>query len=403
MKRFLTGLFCLSVLAAQAQHRCATVEKTDEVARQNAEYAEGKTEFEDMCAQYESGALDNAHRDTKQLDLPVVVHVLYQSEANNVSYEQIKSQIDALNRDFDAAHGELDQIPEVWRGLAVSAGIRFHLADKDPDGNFTNGITRTQTNQSDIGDTDNYYKSSHGGVDPWPQPHYINIWVCEISSTILGYTILPSSTMAANDGIVIDPRAFGTTGTAQAPYNMGRTLVHEMGHYLGLRHVWGSDDESCTSTDYMSDTPWQMEANFGCSNFPHLSCINEGNGDMFMNYMDYANDSCALLFTERQVSFMRLVLLTSRVTLLHSQAYTGVNELSDASPPKIYPNPSEGVFHVEFPAGERPVEGKLINAKGQVVKTIYPQTDIIRLDLQGFEKGVYYFVSPYQTSSLVLI
>lgn len=396
-------LICLGVVAVQAQHRCATVEKTEELARQNPAYAEGKAAFEQMCAQYESGALDQPHRDSKQIDLAVVVHVLYQNEANNISYEQIKSQIDALNRDFDAAHEDLDKIPELWRGLVVSSGIRFHLADKDPDGNFTNGITRTQTNRSDIGDSEDYFKSSQGGIDPWPQPHYINIWVCEISSTILGFTILPSSTMAANDGIVIDPRAFGTIGTAQAPYDGGRTLVHEMGHYLGLRHVWGDDDGSCTATDYMNDTPWQMEANYGCSNFPHLSCINEGNGDMFMNYMDYANDSCALLFTERQVSFMRLVLLTSRVTLLHSQAYTGVDERNRKSATKVYPNPSSGIFHLEFPSGNRPEEGHVIDSKGQVLRTLYPESDIIRLDISDCQEGVYYFVSPNQTSRLVLI
>lgn len=403
MKKILLILVSLVCVSAQAQHRCATVHKTEQAALSSFEYAQALADFDMLSAQYEAGLIDASARDLKQIDIPVVVHVLYKEEEHNISYEQIKSQIEVLNRDFNAENEDRSKIPAVWRDLSVASGIRFHLADKDPDGNFTNGVTRTQTNKTDIGDSDDYYDSSLGGADPWPQPHYVNIWVCEINNTTLGFSILPSSSMAENDGIVMHPRAFGTMGTVNPPYDKGRTMVHEMGHYLGLRHVWGSDEESCTSTDYMSDTPWQMAANFSCQAFPKISCASEGQGDMFMNYMDYSNDTCAFLFTERQVNFMRLVLLTSRITLIHSSGYTGVEETASDSRIRVYPNPSHGEVHIEFQPGERPEEARVLNAAGEEVRIIHPKTNIVRIDLGDCAKGIYYFVSPNQTVRLVLI
>ena len=125
--------------------------------------------------------------------------------------------------------------------------------------------------------------------------NYLNIWVCDLGSGLLGYATPPSTFIGDGDGLVIGYRYFGTIGTVQAPYNKGRTATHEIGHWFNLFHIWG--DNNC-GDDLVNDTPTQEEANFGCKIHPHTSCNNTG--DMFMNFMDYTNDNCMNLFTEGQ-------------------------------------------------------------------------------------------------------
>ena len=283
----------------------------------------------------------------------------------------------------------------MWRNLGAESGFEFKLAEKDSDGNFTNGVTRRQTEIEDIANVDNvgseirYYKAANGGTDPWFQAHYLNVWVCEIGDRVLGYTYLPSANnLEPNDGIVIEARAFGTTGTATAPYNGGRTLVHEMGHYFGLRHLWGGEEGSCTNTDYMSDTPWQREANFNCSNYPSISCPAERKGDMFMNFMDYADDTCSLFFTKNQIEYMQLVLRTAKVTLIHSEGATGIEE-SEIHELSVSPNPSNGVFRVYSVASNNETY-EVWNALGQIVFEGVFHQGLATLYLADQPKGVYY-------------
>lgn len=403
MRLLLVLIASLALSNLHAQSRCATAERTLRAAAADPEYQQSLAAFEALSARFEAGLMDEALRDgPKQVDIPVVVHVLYREEEDNISYEQILGQIEALNQNFAWETNDKHKIPEVWRGLGRATGFRFHLADRDPDGNFTHGVTRTYTSIPGIGELDFYYQSDKGGVDPWPQAHYLNIWVCEINNSTLGFSILPSSSMAANDGIVMAPRAFGTMGSAEPPYDGGRTLVHEVGHYFGLRHTWGADENSCTSTDYMSDTPWQRSPNHHCASFPHISCPSESNGDMFMNYMDYANDSCMLLFTERQVSFMQLVLRTNRVTLLHSQGYTGVKETEAPAGMKVYPNPSSGMVYIEFETGQLPEQVGIVNIVGEQVRVLYPRSMILQADLRDLPRGVYFLTTPQVSGKIVL-
>merc|ERR1711974_33936 len=151
------------------------------------------------------------------------------------------------------------------------------------------------TNADDVKD------SSKGGSDGWNRDSYLNIWVCNLSSGILGYAYPPG--ISANlDGVVIGYKYFGDQGTVSFPFNKGRTTTHEVGHWLGLSHVWGSGG-GCTS-DNINDTPLQDGPNYGCPNFPELSSCsgqdNGPNGDMFMNYMDYVDDRCMMMFSAGQ-------------------------------------------------------------------------------------------------------
>jgi len=242
-------------------------------------------------------------REAQTVTVPVVVHVVYREEGENLSTAQVKSQIAALNRDFRAKNADKSKVPEVWKGMVADARLQFKLARKDPSGKATSGITRTRTTEASFSDDDSVKSSSTGGADPWPADTYLNIWVCTLSDGLLGYAQFPGGPRPT-DGVVILNSAFGSAGTATAPFDLGRTATHEVGHWLNLRHIWG-DTEDCTGSDLVSDTPNAAGPNFGKPEFPRVTCGNGPNGDMFMNYMDYVDDDSMLMFTPQQVVRMR--------------------------------------------------------------------------------------------------
>jgi len=237
--------------------------------------------------------------------IPVVVHVVYKTASENLADAQIKSQIAVLKKDFRAKNPDRKKAPEVWKGLVADAGVRFALAKKDPAGKPTTGITRTKTTRASFSDDDSVKSTAAGGKSPWPTGKYLNIWVCNLQPW-LGYAQFPGGP-PETDGVVILHKAFGTKGTATAPFNLGRTASHEVGHWLNLRHIWG-DTEDCSGSDFVADTPNAAGPNYGQPTFPHISCNNGPNGDMFMNYMDYVDDDSMFMFTPQQVSRMRAAL-----------------------------------------------------------------------------------------------
>ncbi|MCC7196510.1 MAG: zinc metalloprotease [Gemmatimonadaceae bacterium] len=231
--------------------------------------------------------------------IPVVVHVVYRTASENISTAQIKRQIAVLNKDFRATNPDKSKVPLVWKGLVTDSRIKFVLASKDPKGKATTGITRTKTTRTSFGTGDTVKSKSTGGVDGWPSTKYLNVWVCTLAGGLLGYAQFPGGP-AKTDGVVILNTAFGTGGTTRAPFNLGRTATHEIGHWLNLRHIWG-DREDCGGTDYVADTPNASGPNYGKPTFPHISCNNGPNGDMFMNYMDYVDDAAMYMLTAQQV------------------------------------------------------------------------------------------------------
>lgn len=250
--------------------------------------------------------------------IPVVVHVVYKNAAGNISDAQIQSQIDVLNADYGASNTDLPNVPAPWKSLAGNARIRFKLAKVDPDGKATDGIVRVKTKVDGFGQDDKVKMTAEGGSDAWNRERYLNIWVCDLGSGLLGYAQFPGGP-AETDGVVILNTAFGTTGTATAPFDRGRTTTHEAAHFLNLRHIWG-DTEDCTGTDQVADTPRQQLPNYGQPAFPHVSCNNGPNGDMFMNYMDYVDDSSMFMFTSGQVARMRATLSGPRRNLVKNSA-----------------------------------------------------------------------------------
>jgi hypothetical protein len=222
--------------------------------------------------------------------------------------------------------------------------------------------------------------SSQGGDDAWDATKYLNLWVCNLFNLTLGYGVLPGSPLQ-KDGVVIKYNVFGTVGTLLAPYNKGRTATHEIGHWLGLKHLWG--DSSC-GDDGIADTPPQQAANYGCSSFPHLSqCSINSYGDMFMNFMDFSNDACMNVFTQGQKAEMRSLFALGgpRNSFLNSTACDSSNAAAGPLPKPvdsvlkitIYPNPFNNVVHVTANQ-DKEIVGKVLKLYSITGKLYLKQT-----------------------------
>jgi hypothetical protein len=234
------------------------------------------------------------------ITIPVVVHVLYNSTRDNVSDAQIMSQIDALNRDFRKMNAESANIPAAFQAVAADANIEFCLARRQPNGLPTTGIERLASINTAWQANDDMKRAQNGGLSAWDATKYLNIWVCALSGGALGYGTFPGSPLIT-DGVVIDYRYFGTYNT-RAPFNLGRTATHEVGHWLNLYHIWG--DANC-GDDHCDDTPTHHGANYGCPTYPYTQTNCHGsNVEMTMNFMDYTNDACMYMFSNGQKARM---------------------------------------------------------------------------------------------------
>ncbi len=249
-------------------------------------------------------------RGGKQIIIPTVVHIVSAS----VTDAQVLSQIDALNRDFNKLNADVSKTPSGFANLAADCEIKFQLAARTPENEPTNGIVRHTSNRTEWGGRDDVKKPAKGGFSPWNASKYLNIYVCPIGNGVLGYASFPG-TPAEVDGVVIDPTAFGSTGVARRPFNMGRTCVHEVAHWLNLYHIWG--DSAC-GDDHCSDTPTQKEAHYGDVTSTFSSCSGVSTRDMSMNFMDYVNDASMYMFTTGQKTRMQATLNGIRASVLTS-------------------------------------------------------------------------------------
>lgn len=256
--------------------------------------------------------------------IPVVVHVIWHDPSENISDAQIISQLDVLNEDFRKQNADTGMVRPVFASLAGDVQIEFCLAQRDPQGNATNGITRTYSTVPDWGCDDSMKYSANGGADGWPGADYLNIWVCKLNCAN-GYAYYPG-TPDPIDGVVVHYYVFGRTGNV-APGHYGRTGTHEVGHYFGLWHTFdysgncdGSDTSNClTAGDYVCDTPADNNPDFGCPAFVN-DCADTpvDNPDQTENYMDYGDDDCRVMFSLGQVERMRGYVFTDRISLLTS-------------------------------------------------------------------------------------
>jgi len=287
-------------LMGSAQRNCPTIIPTPEEFSRDPKL---RSFYDSLDTDYRTWLANFTQRQSVTRVFPIVVHVLYNVNSNhatNISDAQIFSQINIINNDFQRLNADWTNTPDVWEGLVANNEIKFCLASKDPAGNITSGIIRKFTDSTNFIARTSPKHNNTGGSDAWPVDRYINVWVIPQSGTLLGYATFPWISSGAEDGIVIKQSAFGNIGTATPPYNLGRTLTHELGHFFGLIHIWG-DDTGCMGTDQVDDTPDQFLQNGGCPTFPLIdNCSILNPGVMFMNYMDYTDDNCMYMFTTGQ-------------------------------------------------------------------------------------------------------
>jgi subtilisin-like proprotein convertase family protein len=253
--------------------------------------------------------------------IPVAFHVIYNTDAQNISDEQIYAQIKQLNDDYRRINNDRSSTPSVFQGLSSDLEIQFCLATRDPSGNATTGITRTSTTVT------SFTITTFDAEKPntiWDRDKYLNIWSVNLGSSLLGYAQFPGD-VAETDGVTILYSSIGSIdkpGTS-ANYPNGRTATHEVGHWLNLYHIWGDDSGACTGSDQVEDTPNQANSTSGCGVFPKTdACTTASPGAMFMNYMDYSYDNCLNMFTKGQKARMIACLNGARSSILTSNGCT---------------------------------------------------------------------------------
>ncbi|TVQ49434.1 MAG: T9SS C-terminal target domain-containing protein [Saprospirales bacterium] len=261
-----------------------------------------------------------------EIIIPVVIHIVYRTDEQNISDLQVLDQLDILNRAFSKENKNLYTVPPQFRTLISNVGIQFCLARLDPDGKPTNGIIRKPTSVENIGTkrADGIKVAVHfdeyGGSNSWDTERYLNIWVAEMESNIAGSATFPNmAPYPEADGIIMNYRYFGSIGTAiqSTPYDKGKTLIHEVGHYFNLFHPWGPGFGGCETDDFVDDTPLQEGPYFDCNPLDNFSC---GSEDIVVNFMDYTEDACLAMFTNGQKERMLASIQLFRSNLINNQS-----------------------------------------------------------------------------------
>lgn len=297
---------------AQPVRNCGT----SDYHTQQVKVQPGLVQQENKIEQFTQLRAKFSQRNLNVVRIPVVVHIIYNNQEQNISERQILSQIDVLNEDFQRENRDATLTDPLFKNLAADVGVEFVLANVDPFGDPTTGVTRTYTSKSSfIAFSDEMKFDSQGGKNAWPASDYLNIWVCNLAMGVLGFAQFPGGN-SRTDGVVIAYQFFGREGKVLPPFNKGRTTTHEVGHWLNLKHIWG--DDPC-GDDNVPDTP--------PAEYPHHGCIESDTSckgpNMVQNYMDYTDDGCMNFFTKGQRTRMRSLFDPggARASLLNSRGY----------------------------------------------------------------------------------
>jgi len=363
MKRILAALAILSSSVLQAQshndhdhnHLKCTFDQHYQSSLQNPETAAELIEAENAIFQAaeiirKQSGKNQASSAAPIFTIPVVVHIIYANQSDNISMRQIEDGLRILNEDFQRLNADTTLTRALFQGVAADFQIEFKLAKKDPQGNCTDGVTRTQSNQSLSG-------TESSKIVKWNQERYLNIWVTrnvansqpgDPGGYTLGYSFFPRTNKVSGDGVILRHDEFGTIGTAAG--GEGRTLTHEVGHYLALHHPFAGSCNgvggqnvvgllgNANANDYCDDTPPVAQSNFGC-NYGINSCSNDSPNlvDQIENYMDYS--SCQNMFSLDQKARVHAVLNSNnlRATLVSvsNHNFTGITNPPACTPDAI--------------------------------------------------------------------
>ncbi len=322
----LIGFFFIFGFQAMGQDRCGIM-AYQKLKEEKKLKTENTTSFEQWMqtklaeGKIQSNSTQKATAAT--YTIPVVFHVIHNGEpigtGNNIPDAQIASQIRVLNEDFNRLNADAADTPPEFLPAAASIDIEFVLAKRDPEGLATNGIARVQGTKTSWTLADSFEFKS---LSNWPSEDYFNIWIINFNdpSNFIGFAQFPESNLpglenspadALTDGVVLNYRDVGSIDddpsfVLDPQFNKGRTATHEVGHFFGLRHLWG--DVSNCGTDFVDDTPTQSSPTNGCPSHPQVSC---SSNNMFQNYLDFSSDVCMNIFTSGQVARMEVVLANS--------------------------------------------------------------------------------------------
>ncbi len=400
--KLLTTSFALLSLFFQATAQntgrtCGTMENLEMLKQQDPELEDKMNQVEREMEDYMVNLRVNPDNSiTAVITIPTVFHVVWNTAAESLSVSRLNDQLTVLNQDYRKTNTDASLVPAAWTSIAADCEVQFCLAQRDPFGAPTTGITYRQTTVTSFSTNNNVKYTANGGTNIWDRSKYLNIWVCDLGSGLLGYAQFPGG-LAATDGVVCDYQYTGTTG-ASAPYNKGRTATHEVGHWLNLRHIWGDDGTACTGSDLVTDTPNQAGENYTCwapLTVRTDACSPSAPGFMWMNYMDYTDDACMYMFTAGQKARVVACLGTSRLSLQTSNGCTpsnpGVTEYTTYAINMI-PNPNQGEFIISSPVYLlQDCEVKIYNALGSVVKELKNGSfSEIHVDIRDVNPGVYF-------------
>lgn len=361
MKYFICILLGFQISAVYAQRNCGSADYWKQQLQNDATLSKRYMQIETASQHRASKKIQHIEVDDGSvITIPVVIHILYNTSAQNISDAQIQTQLDILNKDFQKSNEDIGKVPIAFAEYAADCRIKFILAKIDPQGRATSGVVRCKTTQLSWKQDDKMKYSVQGGDDAWDSRYYLNIWVCNLGDGLLGYSTFPGAA-EDKDGVVIRSDVFGTDNN-NSIYNKGRTATHEIGHWLNLKHLWGDTD--CGSDD-VDDTPQQKTFSSGCSSFPKIttgSCNKNPNGDMFMNFMDFSDDACILMFTYGQRQRMRDIFAADgpRALMRNSPALKAESENQEIDSDKnsknelalsVYPNPSSTNIHFRDASG----------------------------------------------------
>ena len=313
-KSFIAGLLFLLPLISQAQQRdwCLSEILFQEKAKQDPTLLQIREKLDRETEAYIASHPNQKTSSVVKI-IPVVFHVIHEGGPENISKAQILSQLDVMNQCYRRLNADTTDTPAPFKPLAADVQVEFRLAQLDPNGNCTDGITRTFSHLT------NDARENVKALIDWPRDKYLNIWTVKtientgsLGGITVGYAQFPGGG-AATDGIEMNSSFIGTVGTGANSGNGGRALVHEVGHFLNLYHIWGDDNGACTGSDQVTDTPNQADLNFTtCPTFPMTdACTPTGNGIMFMDYMDYTKGTCMNMFSVGQAARMNAALNSS--------------------------------------------------------------------------------------------
>ena len=414
-KILLFFLLVSQILTAQNIKKCNTTFLVNKEIELNKEYLENR---EKIIKENKLWIDQNNNNKASSMIIPIVVHVIYRSNhanigsGTNISDARILDAIRILNEDYSKTNPEFPNPPRnTFLSYSGNPNLEFCLATIDPDGNPTNGITRTvstKTNFDPDNEANDMKRDNTGGKDGWDPSEYLNIWICDLAVSAsggmtLGYAYLPGlpSWQDWKDGLVVDFQWFGTIQGASGD---SRTATHEIGHYLGLNHTFcESQSGGCCDNDNnnVDDTPATDGVYWGSVNNTtnNNTCNDLSYGfnsdllDMDENYMSYSQNTW--MFSNSQVNVMNATLFGYRSSLINSNVTSncsgiiGLNNLQN-NQIKIYPNPTKGRIFIQNLIKTTNNSIIIKNILGKTILTCESRESLVSLDISQLENGVYF-------------